>query len=76
MKKLKTYKCEVQYFVGSLSYGIRFVKITAYSKAEALRIAARETDRFKRCKIEQETDAAPDAVPGTIERIIERFSIS
>lgn len=71
MKTLKVYKCQVHYGILSYSYGIRFLKITAYSKAEAMRIAAADTDNFKSCKVEQELPAAPDAVHGTIERIIE-----
>lgn len=68
-KVLKCYKCEVHYGIMKLSYGIRFLKITAYSKAEAMRIAAANTDHFKRCKVEQVLDAAPDAVHGACERI-------
>lgn len=70
MKDLKVYKCEVHYAVGSMSYGIRFLKITAYSKAEAMRVAAANTDNFKRCKVEQVLDAAPDSVHGACERIM------
>lgn len=70
MKELKVYKCEVHYGIMALSYGIRFVKITAYSKAEAMRIAEQNTDNFKRCKVEQVLDAPPDAVHGTFERLM------
>lgn len=69
-KELKCYKCQVEHYIGSLSYSIMFAKIYAYSKAEAMRIAASKTDRFKKCKIEQEVKAAPDAVHGTMERIM------
>ena len=68
-KELKCYKCQVEHYIGSLSYSIGFFKIYAYSKAEAMRIAASKTDRFKKCKIEQEFPA-PDAVHGTMERIM------
>jgi hypothetical protein len=70
MKELKVYKCEVHYGIMQLSYGIRFAKITAYSKAEAMRIAAANTDNFKRCKVKQVLPAAPDAVHGTFERLM------
>lgn len=68
-KALKCYKCQVEHYIGSYSYSIGFYKIYAYSKAEAMRIAAANTDRFKKCKIEQEFPA-PDAVAGTMERIM------
>lgn len=68
-KVLKCYKCQVEHYFGSLNYGIEFYKIYAYSKAEAMRIAAQNTDRFKKCKIEQEVPA-PDAVHGTMERLM------
>lgn len=70
MKELKVFKCEVHYGIMALSYGIRFVKITAYSKAEAMRIAEKNTDNFKRCKVEQVLPAAPDAVHGAFERLM------
>lgn len=69
-KVLKCYKCQVEHYIGSLSYSIGFFKIYAYSKAEAMRIAAQNTDRFKKCKVEQELPAAPDAVHGTMERLM------
>ena len=73
-KVLKCYKCTVENWVGSGrgrfgSYGIEFYRIFAYSKAEAMRIAERNVDQFKKCKIEQEVHADQNAVPGTMERI-------
>lgn len=69
-KALKCYKCQVEHYIGSYSYSIGFYKIYAYSKAEAMRIAEKNTDNFKRCKVEQVLDAPPDAVHGTFERLM------
>ena len=68
-KELMCYKCTIEHYIGAYSYSIFFAKIYAHSKAEAMRIAAAKTDRFKKCKIEQEFPA-PDAVHGTMERIM------
>lgn len=65
-KELHRYKCEVQEHLseGSLSYVIRYAAITAESKAEAKRIAAQNVKHFKLCKVEQVTEAQPDAAKG------------
>ena len=62
-EKRFAFKCEIQSFTreGGLSYQIGYAVIIAESKAEAKRIASENVKLFKRCKIEQVTEAAADA---------------
>ena len=70
-KELHIYSCQIQHFLmlGGLSYGYRFCKVVAYSKAEALRIATQKTDNFKCGKVEQVLNAPDGSVHGDLEWI-------
>lgn len=66
MKTLNTYKVRIHDGCSekTLSYEIKFAEITAETKAEAMRMAAKSVDKFMRCVVEQVVEADPDAVKG------------